>query len=409
MLFLSKKAAAKWFFARDYCNESLIVDPKGKPEFLECSLIGISNKDQLNYIEDMFIPKQEVTSVFTDLDNESFMDKQFELMDQGITIPQIQTWYHTHPASSANPSGQDKETWASHFTNGDLKFAGMGIISLSQGANCTYGKVSYDSYIGNKEEECQIVFELYPNKYYDISYIYDLQNGQEKHSWSEDADSIHTNLFHEFQSFHQEWFKEIKDNVTKEKPVVIHTQYQGMQNQYTGNSSGTVGSISNGKYQKHIPLIDIDNKGSIPNNLKKNVNTTKKDQKQEEDLSDQMGVIRLLKALIKNNKKTFNEFSIKNQESILKSWGFTRQEIAKAFKLITENEDKIYPIDMEDIDDDKNMPDLIDPKTLSSTYFQLKPNEIEKICLSLLIRPHKLKDFMNDYVEFFTNFSKDMK
>ena len=95
----------------------------------EIGAFGISAENNPLYVEDLYITKQKCSAAFVDFDDEGIADMYDDLGCNRLMNPSrfSRIWLHTHPGSSATPSGQDETTFKESFGNTD--WAIMGILS----------------------------------------------------------------------------------------------------------------------------------------------------------------------------------------------------------------------------------------------------------------------------------------
>ena len=75
----------------------------------------VNPEDPLQVV-DIWIPKQDGSKAFVKFDEDDVSKKVDEFQKQGIDPWRcMRIWIHTHPGSSAQPSGTDKETFADIF------------------------------------------------------------------------------------------------------------------------------------------------------------------------------------------------------------------------------------------------------------------------------------------------------
>jgi proteasome lid subunit RPN8/RPN11 len=105
----------------------------------EIAGFGITAKDDLLYIEDFVTVRQHTSPVAVAMDDEAVADFSDRCVDAGLS-PQryLRVWCHTHPGSSAQPSGTDEETFARVF--GSCDWAVMFIVSRTGNA---YARLSF--------------------------------------------------------------------------------------------------------------------------------------------------------------------------------------------------------------------------------------------------------------------------
>ena len=101
----------------------------------EVGFFGVSSRDNLLLIEDLFMPKQKCTAAFCEFDDESIANFTAEMVDRGYQPNQfLRIWIHTHPGDSPNPSGQDESTLNDVFGRAD--WAIMYIIARGGSQYC---------------------------------------------------------------------------------------------------------------------------------------------------------------------------------------------------------------------------------------------------------------------------------
>lgn len=95
----------------------------------EVGFFGVAKEGDPLHLVDLVVPKQECTSVTTELDDQAVNDHMERMFaDHGITPDRsVRVWLHTHPGDCPNPSGTDERTFADAFGNAD--FAVMAILA----------------------------------------------------------------------------------------------------------------------------------------------------------------------------------------------------------------------------------------------------------------------------------------
>jgi proteasome lid subunit RPN8/RPN11 len=89
---------------------------------------AITPEDDLLYVEDFFLPKQECSMATISFDDDSVANYMDDMVDKGLAPKQfMRIWIHTHPGMDTRPSGQDEETFERVF--GNCNWAIMAIIS----------------------------------------------------------------------------------------------------------------------------------------------------------------------------------------------------------------------------------------------------------------------------------------
>lgn len=77
---------------------------------------GVSRTDDLLYVEDFVTVRQRVSCVTVEFDDTAVADYFDAMVDDGKVPAQFaRIWVHTHPGSSAQPSGTDEETFERVF------------------------------------------------------------------------------------------------------------------------------------------------------------------------------------------------------------------------------------------------------------------------------------------------------
>jgi proteasome lid subunit RPN8/RPN11 len=76
----------------------------------EVGWMGLVKKvtDTSYLIYEIFVPKQEVTSVETEIESDAMAELAMELMEAGHDTSEMYAWYHSHVNMGVSPSGQDE-------------------------------------------------------------------------------------------------------------------------------------------------------------------------------------------------------------------------------------------------------------------------------------------------------------
>jgi hypothetical protein len=118
----SPTAWAKFLYMRDVGNT-------------EVGGFAVTMPDDLLYVKDFVLPKQECGYASVDFDDESVADLVDDMIDEGLKPAQfLRIWIHTHPSMSASPSTTDEKTFARVF--GKCDWAIMAIISTNGDQYC---------------------------------------------------------------------------------------------------------------------------------------------------------------------------------------------------------------------------------------------------------------------------------
>ncbi len=82
---------------------------------------GLSSEADPLVIEDILLVRQETTAVTVEFDDEAVADLVDHMVDQGVPPRRCsRVWVHTHPGTSASPSGVDERTFARSFGGADF-------------------------------------------------------------------------------------------------------------------------------------------------------------------------------------------------------------------------------------------------------------------------------------------------
>ena len=82
---------------------------------------GLSSEADPLVLEDILLVRQECTAVTVVFDDEAVADLIDTMADQGVPPSRCgRVWVHTHPGSSAHPSGTDERTFARCFGGADF-------------------------------------------------------------------------------------------------------------------------------------------------------------------------------------------------------------------------------------------------------------------------------------------------
>jgi proteasome lid subunit RPN8/RPN11 len=101
---------------------------------------GISKPDDLLFVTDFIVVKQEVTAVSVKFEDEAVANFFEDQVDLGRKPEQFaRIWLHTHPGDSPSPSITDEETLTRVF--GNCQWAIMFILAQD---NKTYAKLSFN-------------------------------------------------------------------------------------------------------------------------------------------------------------------------------------------------------------------------------------------------------------------------
>lgn len=114
----------------------------------EVAGFGLSAPHDLLYLEDILVIGQRATAVTVAFDDTAVADLFDRMTDQKIPPHRFaRAWLHTHPGTSAKPSGVDEATFKRAF--GACDFSIMAILSRS---SATYARVQFSAGPGGSLE-----------------------------------------------------------------------------------------------------------------------------------------------------------------------------------------------------------------------------------------------------------------
>jgi proteasome lid subunit RPN8/RPN11 len=392
VIYFNRYSVAKYFFIRDNCNTEVLSGAK-KAEFLECSLLGIGEKDQFHYITDMRIPKQECTAVTTDIDNHAHIQFRFDLEDKGLPAECGQLWFHTHPGSSANPSSTDVDTWKESYVNTDKPFGGMGIIAKSNGKNCTFARIMYDSIIGRQQQQCDMLYEAYPDKWVSLQYIFDVADTNDVYG----VGDIHNTIFAEFKQHHKEWLAELKDNVKEEVKYATNHFLKGQfTNKHTQHHVGTGYS----HITQQSGRQDASKKNLIGNQANHSTGVSSKT-----GPIRTISIEKLVALYTRNKKNSLNEFKKSEQKQILEHLNTDQESFELAHQRLKKNDaaynvEDVMSWETETGPDGFSYPNLVDYTTMTNLAKSFNGDQYYDICSSVLIRPCRLVELVDEYIDY---------
>jgi proteasome lid subunit RPN8/RPN11 len=123
--------------ATEMSRKQIVLEPKAflKLQFLchslptEVGMFGLTDEQDPMRVRDFVLTKQRTTPVQVDFDDVGISDYHYEYGMTRQLSPDLYFahWWHTHPGSSATPSGTDEETFSRVFAQ--RGWAVMGIMS----------------------------------------------------------------------------------------------------------------------------------------------------------------------------------------------------------------------------------------------------------------------------------------
>lgn len=94
-------------------------------------------QDELEVIDFVLVP-QESTPASVQFDDEGYEDYVEEMSSRGLAADRfMRIWIHTHPGTSASPSGTDEKSWSETF--GTMSWAVMFILARGGQTYCRMG------------------------------------------------------------------------------------------------------------------------------------------------------------------------------------------------------------------------------------------------------------------------------
>lgn len=378
MIYLSEYAFAKLNWFRNNCNENNVCGEKStKPSFLEVSLMGISaSEDKINYITDFVCIPQEVSSGLTEPTDAGMLKfSEDMLIDRGIpTIMFRSFWAHTHPGTSPTPSGTDRSTFTKWFKDADL---GVMYILAEDDDSCTVKNQT--KYFGAKTEsmDVSVILEKEDTEGNKIELSTKSIFSINKIGGNDGYTNIALLMFGDYSEFHEEWMKELKENVTK---LNYQTHYVGT---YQNNKPHNYNNVHQTNHNHHYHQQTIGFKKNEGTNDATNGRAKTYGIKAEE----------LIEILIKENKENINCFTLHEKNAILSEYKITMGDLQTVYNRIKLFEDSfqienLMPWEKEliTIDAKSNFNDLTKPKLI-------------EICKDLLIRPICLEAQITRYID----------
>lgn len=95
---------------------------------------GIASTDDPLLIDDLWVPKQKVGPASAELDEDDMALRISEMAQSSPMSRFMRVWLHTHPGSSAAPSGTDRES--QHKIFGQCEWSVMGILAKEGAFHC---------------------------------------------------------------------------------------------------------------------------------------------------------------------------------------------------------------------------------------------------------------------------------
>ncbi len=100
----------------------------------EVGFLMVRNPDDMFIIEDIVVPKQQVSGASVRFDPDSINDIKAAMYAAGTLKLLLPGWGHTHPGGSASPSGTDKDTFSDSYAQGPYAF----MFIAGKGTNADY-------------------------------------------------------------------------------------------------------------------------------------------------------------------------------------------------------------------------------------------------------------------------------
>lgn len=86
----------------------------------EVAAFAISSRQDITYIDDIRLLKQEVSGAYAEFDQDDMSRYLDDMVDEGYQpLECMRIWLHTHPGNSASPSSTDEKTFEDAFGQAD--------------------------------------------------------------------------------------------------------------------------------------------------------------------------------------------------------------------------------------------------------------------------------------------------
>lgn len=143
----------------------------------EVGAFAISATENPLYVTHILTVKQVTSSVTVSFDDTAVADYFDYCVDQGLKPAQFgRAWIHTHPGSSAMPSGTDEETFRRVF--GTTDWAIMAILSRT---GRTYARLQVNAGPGARSRlRCRVDWKAWPQELAESTLAQHLEDWQEE-------------------------------------------------------------------------------------------------------------------------------------------------------------------------------------------------------------------------------------
>lgn len=395
MITMTQYAFSKLRWFRENCNENTVGTTNyPNPSFLEVSLMGISESEEnLSKIIDFRCVKQECTGGTTELDDDGlaiFFEDMLE--DEGISPKRCgRVWAHTHPGASAIPSGTDNDTWNKYFQG--LDFAVMYILADGNDS-C---RVRYMTNIfGTQNKEMPVQIELKqktvdgnhmlisPSTVFEFDKMF-----KEKEQYINCANIF---VLGGFAKYEAEWKEELVRNVKKKS-------YQTFSGGYTHPT-----------HRSHYPTTTPNGTATFTNGARAGVGFQQAQTQAEKEAGKKISNKSLLQLLIRNNKDSVNAFGHAQLEELASKLKITKASLYDAQSFITMSESNTHWDELLDHEKKYKFVTLSAESGMINTVDLLRRDDLEDLCVALMVRPSKLKSLVDEYIKAFgTSLTGDKK
>lgn len=356
MIFIKEYAWCKYLFFRDNCTPEKLEGSSNANHFLEVSLMGQSeNEENLNVIVDMHCVKQEVSSGSTDMDDDGLADYVDRMSEEHNVGPLLtnRVWFHTHPGNCPKPSPTDEETFKKYWDN--LNFAVMFILARDN-SYYNYMKFMYNFSPSIWKSEKIGYILLNNNEYLSISDWAKFDSYGDELFIPEDRRSI----FEDYSDHHEEWLKEMKDNVS--------------QKYSNASKSGTVKHSNQlyGDYTRQSNYLDPPGRATAAQKNK---------------------IEAMIECLIDCDAKYFGDLNKKQKANLCSQQGIKEKEFTELISLITKKEKELS---MEELIQLGRGFDILDDNQ-QSRLPELEREDLKVICGLLHVRPHAIAEIISSH------------
>ena len=121
----------------------------------EIGCFAITTPENNLYVEELWFPEQKCTAATVEFDDASMADMLEDLSEKFPPEECFRIWIHTHPGSSAAPSGTDEDTFKNILGNFDWSVMAI----LAKGGQ-TYARLQHKAPFNLEDEKIQCPLEM---------------------------------------------------------------------------------------------------------------------------------------------------------------------------------------------------------------------------------------------------------